>query len=72
MRFCKALLAVSLLLGVTACSSVHTAGVAFEPNPPPPPGFRAVCGSMPLPLNAFITGCAPAAGETVAVVRAKG
>jgi hypothetical protein len=72
MRFCKALLAISLLLGVTACSNVHMAGVAYEPNPPPPPGFRAVCGSTPLPFNAFITGCTPAASETVAVVQAKG
>ena len=72
MRFCKALLAVSLLLGVTACSTVHTAGVAFEPNPPPPPGFRAVCASTPLPLNAFVTGCSPAAAEAVTVVQAKG
>jgi hypothetical protein len=72
MRFCKALLAISLLLGVTACSTVHTAGVALAPNPPPPPGFRAACSSTPLPFNAFVTGCTPAAGTTVAVVRAKG
>jgi hypothetical protein len=72
MRFCKALLAVPLLLSVTACSHVHTAGVAMVPNPAPPPGFRAVCGSTPLPFNAFVTGCTPAVGETVAVVQAKG
>ena len=72
MRFCKALLATSLLLSVTACSTVHTAGVAYAPNPPPPPGFRAVCGSTPLPFNAFVTGCTPAAGERVTVVQAKG
>jgi hypothetical protein len=72
MRCCKAFLAVSLLLVVTACSHVHTAGIAYTPNPPPPPGYRAVCGSTPLPFNAFVTACAPAASETVAVVRAKG
>jgi hypothetical protein len=72
MRFCKALLAISLLLGVTACSNVHTAGTALMPNPPPPPGFRAVCSSTPLPFNAFVTGCTPAAGEPIAVVQAKG
>jgi hypothetical protein len=72
MRFCKALLAISLLLSVTACSHVHVAGVAMEPNPPPPPGYRAVCGSTPLPFNAFTTNCAPAAGQAVAVVQAKG
>ena len=72
MRCCKAVLAVSLLLLVTACAYVHPAGVALAPNPPPPPGFRAVCSSTPLPFNAFVTGCTPAAGERVAVVRAKG
>jgi hypothetical protein len=44
----------------------------MEPNPPPPPGYRAVCGSTPLPFNAFTTNCAPAAGQAVAVVQAKG
>jgi hypothetical protein len=72
MRVCKALLATSLLLFVTACSHVHVAGVAQTPNPPPPPGFAATCASRPLPFNAFITGCAPAARDQVTVVRAKG
>jgi hypothetical protein len=44
----------------------------MEPNPPPPPGYKAVCGSTPLPFNAFITGCWPTTGEQVAVVQAKG
>ena len=72
MRCAKAVLAVSLLLPVAACGHVHPAGVALAPNPPPPPGYRAVCSSTPLPFNAFITSCTPAAGERVAVVQAKG
>ena len=72
MRCAKAVLAISLLLLVTACGHVHPAGVALAPNPPPPPGYRAVCSSVPLPFNAFITSCTPAAGEQVAVVQAKG
>jgi hypothetical protein len=72
MRFCKPLLAIALLLLTTACGHIHTANVAMEPNPPPPPGYRASCASLPLPLNAFITGCAPMEGEQVAVVAAKG
>jgi len=72
MRCAKAVLAISLLLSVAACGHVHPAGVALAPNPPPPPGYRAVCSSTPLPFNAFITSCTPAAGERVAVVQAKG
>jgi len=72
MRCFKAVLAMSLLAVLTACANVHAGGVALEPNPPPPPGYRAVCASTPLPLNAFITNCTPTAGEHVAVVRAKG
>jgi hypothetical protein len=72
MRCCKAFLALSLLLLATACANVHSAGVAYAPNPPPPPGFRATCSSVPLPLNAYITGCSPAVSETVAVVQARG
>ena len=72
MRCCKAVLAFSLLLSLAACSHVHTAGVALAPNPPPPPGYRAACSSTPLPFNAFVTGCTPAASEAVAVVQAKG
>jgi hypothetical protein len=72
MRCCKAVLAISLCLLAAACSHSHLAGVALTPNPPPPPGYRAVCSSTALPLNAFTTSCVPAAGERVAVVRAKG
>jgi hypothetical protein len=71
MRVCKAISAISLLLLVAACSHAHPAGVAYEPNPSPPPGYRVVCTSTPLLLNAYITNCIPAAGEQVAVVRAK-
>jgi hypothetical protein len=65
-------MAISLLLLTAACGHVHPADVAMAPNPPPPPGFRATCGSLPLPFNAFITACSPAQGEEVAVVQAKG
>jgi hypothetical protein len=72
MRFCKPLLALSLMLLTAACGHIHPADVAMAPNPEPPPGYRATCSSVPLPFNAFITGCAPAQGEEVAVVQAKG
>ena len=72
MRCCKAALAMSLLALLSACGHVHPAGVAMEPNPPPPSGYRAVCSSTPLPFNAFITNCTPAAAESAAVVQAKG
>ena len=72
MRCAKGFFAISLLLVMAACSHVHPAGVAMTPNPLPPPGYRAVCASKPLPFNAFVTSCAPAAGEQVAIVRAKG
>jgi hypothetical protein len=73
MSYVKAVLAVALVVLVAACGHIHPAGVAFEPNPPPPPGFRAVCSSVPLPFNAYMTGCAPAGGaEEAVVVRAKG
>ena len=72
MRFCKPILALSLLLLTAACGHIHPAGVAMAPNPAPPPGYRATCSSVPLPFNAFITGCAPTQGEAVAVVQAKG
>jgi hypothetical protein len=72
MRLCKPILAISLLLLTAACGHIHTADVAMAPNPPPPPGYRATCSSLPLPLNAFITGCAATEGEQVAVVQAKG
>ena len=44
----------------------------LSPNPSPPPGYRASCSSLPLPLNAFITACKATEGEAVAVVQAKG
>jgi hypothetical protein len=72
MRYGKAVLAISLLLIVSACGHVHPADVAWAPNPPPPPGYRAVCSSTPLPFNGFITNCTPTAAERTAVVRAKG
>jgi hypothetical protein len=72
MRCCKVILAILLVLPAAACSHVHFAETAVGPNPPPPPGYRAVCSSTPLPFNAFISSCTPAAGEQVAVVRAKG
>jgi hypothetical protein len=73
MRFCKAALAILLLGALAACGNTHVAGVAFEPNPPPPPGFTAVCGSTPLPFNAFVSNCTPAQmREERVVVRAKG
>ena len=72
MRCRKAILAISLLLPVTACSHIHTAGVAYEPNPVPPPGYRAACTSLALPFNAFTTGCAPATAQQTAVVQVKG
>jgi hypothetical protein len=72
MRCCKAVLAISLLYLTTACSGVHSAGTAYEPNPSPPPGYRAACASTPLPFNAFVTSCTPAAAEERVVVRAKG
>jgi Spy/CpxP family protein refolding chaperone len=72
MRCFKAALAISALVLTAACSHVHFADVAYAPNPPPPPGYKAVCSSTGLPLNAFITSCVPAAGEQVVAVRAKG
>jgi hypothetical protein len=72
MRLCKPVLAISLMLLTAACGHIHPAEVAMAPNPPPPSGFRASCGSLPLPFNGFITGCAPVQGEQVAVVQAKG
>jgi hypothetical protein len=72
MRCCKTLFALSVLLLAAACSHAHPAGVAMAPNPPPPPGFRAVCSSIGLPLNAVMTKCTPAEAETVVAVRAKG
>ena len=72
MRLCKPLLAISLLLLTAACGHIHPADVAMAPNPPPPPGYRAACTSVPLPFNAFISGCTPMEGEQVAVVQAKG
>ena len=44
----------------------------MEPNPPPPPGYPAGCSSTPLRFNTFITNCTPMAGESVALVQAKG
>jgi hypothetical protein len=72
MRLCKPLLAISLLLLATACGHIHSADVAMAPNPLPPPGYRATCSSIPLPFNAFMTGCTPIEGEQVAVVEARG
>ncbi len=72
MRWFKAALTCSIFLLTTACGHVHTADVASSPNPPPPPGYRAVCSSTPLLLNAFITGCTPVQAEQVTVVQAKG
>ena len=75
MRCCKALLAISLCMLAAACGHIHPASVALEPNPPPPPDYAAVCGSLPLPLNNFITGCLPtqaAPAAQTAVVEARG
>jgi hypothetical protein len=73
MRCCKAVFAILLLLPAAACSYSHPAGVAETPNPLPPPGYRAVCGSTPLPFNAYQTRCEPGVGaEERVVVRAKG
>jgi hypothetical protein len=72
MRCCKAFVALSFLLLTAACGHVHPGGVAMAPNPSPPPGYRASCSSLPLPLNAFITACKATEGEAVAVVQAKG
>jgi hypothetical protein len=60
------------LSSLVACSHVHPADVAKAPNPPAPPGYRASCSSLPLPLNAFITACASDQSNQVAVVQAKG
>ena len=73
MRCCKAALAILVLFLAAACGNVHVAGVATEPNPPPPLGYRAVCSSSYWPFNAVMTSCTPAAGaEQRVVVRAKG
>ena len=73
MRCCKAVLAILLLGALAACGNTHAAGVALTPNPPPPPGYLAVCTSTPLPFNAFISNCTPAqVREERVVVRAKG
>ena len=72
MRLFKPLVALALLLLTAACGHIHPADVTMAPNPVPPPGYRATCSSIPLPFNAFITGCTPIEGEQVAVVEARG
>ena len=71
-RCTKVTLGLMSLLTLAACGHVHPAGVAMAPNPPPPPGYRASCSSLPLPFNGFITACTPAQSEQVAIVHAKG
>ena len=70
-RYIKASLWLLFLSPLSACGHVHPAGVALAPNPPAPAGYRASCSSLPLPFNGFITACAPAQSEQVAVVHAK-
>jgi hypothetical protein len=60
------------LSSLAACGHIHPADVTMATNPPAPPGYQASCSSLPLPLNAFITFCAPDHSDQVAVVQAKG
>jgi hypothetical protein len=71
-RCVKATVGVLSLSSLAACGHIHPADVAMEPNPPAPPGYQASCSSLSLPLNAFITSCAPDGSGRVAVVQAKG
>jgi hypothetical protein len=75
MHHVKAALAILLLLAGAACGHVHVAQPALHPNPAPPPGYVAVCSSMPLLFNAFISYCAPTVAPAVedrTTVRVKG
>jgi hypothetical protein len=71
LRYVKLAVCLVFLSSLAACGHVHPADVAMAPNPPPPPGYRASCSSLPLPFNAFITACTPAQSEQVAIVHAK-
>jgi len=69
--FAKLALAAACLAGLSACGS--PALVMSHPNPPPPPGYKVLCDTWRVPIEAAYTYCTPVIDrDERVVIRAKG
>ena len=70
--FAKLALAAASLAGLSACGSPGL--VMRHPNPPPPPGYKVLCNTWRIPIEAAYTYCTPVIDrrDERVVIRAKG